>query len=113
MTDKTTNRNLAAAVGAALAGSMILAGTAHGLENPFSVKQLESGYMQVAAKEGSCGGNKVKEGSCGENTKAKEGGCGENAKAKEGSCGGNKAMHSETKVKEAKCGEAKCGANKR
>ncbi|MEJ2393180.1 MAG: hypothetical protein P8045_03675 [Candidatus Thiodiazotropha sp.] len=113
MSDKTSKRNLTAAVGAALAGSLILAGTAQGFENPFSIKQLESGYMQVAGNEGSCGGNKAKEGNCGESKKMKEGSCGESGKAKEGSCGGNKAMHSETKVKEAKCGEAKCGANKR
>jgi uncharacterized low-complexity protein len=113
MNNKASKRNLTAAVGAALAGSLILAGTAQGFENPFSIKQLDSGYMQVAATEGSCGGNKAKEGSCGENKKMKEGSCGESGKAKEGSCGGDKAMKSETKVMEAKCGEAKCGANKR
>ncbi len=96
MSDKTSKRSLTAAVGAALAGSLMLAGGVQGFENTFSVKQLEGGYMQLAAKEGSCGGNKMKEGSCGEN-----------AKAKEGSCGGDKAMPAETKMKEAKCGANK------
>jgi uncharacterized low-complexity protein len=111
MTKKSSKRNLAVAVGAALAGSMALAGHTQAFENPFSVKQLDGGYMQLAAKEGSCGASKAKEGNCGENVKVKEGSCGEN-KAKEGSCGENKAKSAEAKVKEAKCGEAKCGANK-
>jgi uncharacterized low-complexity protein len=101
MTDKTSKRKLAVAAGAALAGSMILAGGAQSFETPFSVKQLKSGYMQVSAKEGSCG----------ENMTMEEGGE-TDTKAKEGSCGGNKAMPVENKIKEAKCGEAKCGANK-
>lgn len=113
MSPKMNKRNLALAFGTVLAGSMALAGQSQAFDNPFSVKQLDGGYMQLAAKEGSCGGNKAaKEGSCGENTKAKEGSCGE-SKTKEGSCGENKAMQHDTKVvKEAKCGEAKCGANK-
>ncbi len=113
MTNKSSKRNLVVAVGAALAGTMALAGYSQAFENPFSVKQLDGGYMQLAAKEGSCGADKkVKEGNCGENTKVKEGSCGE-SKAKEGSCGENKAMPVEPKVKEGNCGEAKCGANKK
>ena len=112
MSQKMNKRNLAVAFGAALAGSMALAGQSQAFENPFSVKQLDAGYMQLAAKEAACGSDKkAKEGSCGESSKMKEGSCGEN-KAKEGSCGENKAMQHEVKVKEAKCGEAKCGANK-
>ncbi len=103
MAEKHTHRNLAAALGAALAGSVILIGTSQAMENPFSVKQLDSGYLQLAAKEGNCG----------ESAKAKEGNCGENqSKAKEGNCGADKAAPHGTKVKEGNCGEAKCGANK-
>jgi uncharacterized low-complexity protein len=120
MSDNTNKRSLVAAVGAALAGSMILAGHAQAFEKSFSVKQLDAGYMQLAMKEGSCGGNKSKEGSCGGNKskegscggdKAKEGSCG-GSKAKEGSCGGDKAGSSEGKSAEGKCGEGKCGAGK-
>ncbi len=115
MSVKNTHRNLAAALGAALAGSVMLAGQAQALDNPFSVKQLDSGYLQLAAKEGNCGESaKVKEGNCGESTKVKEGNCGEDkSKAKEGNCGGDKAAPPVTKVKEGNCGEAKCGANKK
>ncbi len=103
MTDKHIHRNLAAALGAALAGSVMLAGQAQALENPFAVKQLETGYLQLAAKEGNCG----------ESAKVKEGNCGENqSKAKEGNCG-DKAAPPVTKTKEGNCGEAKCGANKK
>jgi uncharacterized low-complexity protein len=110
MSDNTNKRSLVAAVGAALAGSMILAGHAQAFEKSFSVKQLDAGYMQLAMKEGSCGGDKAKEGSCG-GDKAKEGSCG-GSKAKEGSCGGDKAGSSEGKSAEGKCGEGKCGAGK-
>jgi len=104
MSVKNTHRNLAAALGAALAGSVMLAGQAQALDNPFSVKQLDSGYLQLAAKEGNCG----------ESAKVKEGNCGEDkSKAKEGNCGGDKAAPPVTKVKEGNCGEAKCGANKK
>jgi uncharacterized low-complexity protein len=104
MSDKTIKRNLATAVGAALAGSMILAGNAQGFGNLFSVKQLDSGYMQVAAKEGSCGGNKAKEGSCGESAKVKEGSCGENKSQMRDGSSGDMAMPAASKMKEAKCG---------
>jgi uncharacterized low-complexity protein len=119
MSDNTSKLKLASAVGAALAGAMILGGNAQAFENPFSMRQLEGGYMQLAVQEGSCGGNKVKEGNCGESKQPREGNCGGDKamsaeeKAKEGKCGSNNAMATGSKVKEGKCGEAKCGANKK
>lgn len=61
--------------------------------NPFSMQQLDSGYVQLAEKsmDGKCGANKE-------------------AKASDGSCGANKVT--KTKAKDGKCGEGKCGANK-
>ena len=118
MSNQTTKRNLTTAIGAALASSFAL-GNATSAENPFSLQELQGGYMQVAMQEGSCGGAKGKEGSCGSEKqsmegrcggdKAKEGSCGGD-KAKEGSCGGDKA--STPKAAEGKCGEGKCGGNK-
>jgi len=85
-------------------------------ENPFELKELASGYMQLAEKQSS----KMQEGACG------EGKCGakmmpEGAleKTAEGSCAGNKPMPKmkqgketpKTKAMEGKCGEGKCGSN--
>ncbi len=113
MTHRNFKKPLAIAVGA-LAGSLAAASVANA--NPFSLTALGSAYMQPTegsggekAKEGKCGegkcgadmkggSDKAKEGSCG-GDKAKEGNCGAN-KAKEGSCGGDKA-------KEGKCGAEK------
>ena len=73
-------------------------------DNPFAMSELESGYMQVAGKdgkcgEGKCGGDKKKDGKCG------EGKCGDDKKGvKEGKCGEDKKGK-----KEGKCGEGKCG----
>ena len=104
MSDNKSKLNLAAAVGAALAGSMIMAGPAQAFENPFSLQQLDGGYMQVAMNEGKCGGDKAM---------STEGKCGaDKAMSTEGKCGADKAMSTEGKMKEGKCGEAKCGGNK-
>ncbi len=84
------------AVGAALAAS--LSTGVNAAENPFGMQELSTGYNVAMSEgtcgEGKCGGDKGKEGKCGD--KAKEAKCGE------GKCGGDKA-------KEAKCGEGKCG----
>jgi uncharacterized low-complexity protein len=96
MSKKISHTPVACAVGAALVGSLAVTGVASAADNPFGMQELPSGYMQVAAKEGSCGGN-MKEGSCG-------------GKMKEGSCGGEKAAEAAGKMKEGKCGEGKCGA---
>jgi uncharacterized low-complexity protein len=117
MADKKAVRPVALAVGAALAGSFALSGTAsadtltQGADNPFQMTALSAGYMLGGHKggegscgEGSCGGDKDKEGegSCG-GDKEGEGSCGGD-KEGEGSCGGDKDS-------EGKCGEGSCGGS--
>jgi uncharacterized low-complexity protein len=76
----------AAIAGAALVGGLTAANLANAADNPFAAKSLDSGYQQLAAAEGKCGGEKKEaEGKCGEGKeKKKEGKCGE------GKCGGAK-----------------------
>ena len=79
MSKKTHMKPVAAAIGAALAGSLAM-GTATAADNPFGLSELGSGYMQLAGTEGKCG-----EGKCGgEKATSTEGKCGE------GKCGGKK-----------------------
>jgi uncharacterized low-complexity protein len=101
----------------ALTATLGATGAVNADENPFGMRSLDSGYLQLAeakAQEGKCGAgmassdNKTKEGNCG--SKAKEGNCGAK-KAKEGNCGGEK-QKSASKAKDGKCGEGKCGGNK-
>jgi uncharacterized low-complexity protein len=121
MSNKTTKRTLATAIGATLAGGLAFASNTQAADNPFSVQELNAGYMQVAMEEGKCG-----EGKCGSDMKATEGKCGEGKcggdmmKAGEGKCGGEKAkegscggkMEGTEKSMEGKCGEGKCGSKK-
>jgi uncharacterized low-complexity protein len=106
---KKQMKPVVAAIGAAVVGSLTL-GTATAAENPFGLSELGSGYMQLASShmEGKCGGDKDKEGKCGEGKcggdKDMEGKCGGD-KDMEGKCGGDKGM-------EGKCGEGKCGGDK-
>ena len=105
---------LSIALGATFAVSMAasnIAMAAPAGDNPFAMSELESGYMQVAGKDGKCG-----EGKCGEGKKAdgksKEGKCGEgkDAKGKDGKCGEGKCGEGKKDgKKEGKCGEGKCG----
>ena len=101
---------VAAAIGAAFAGSMLLAGAANATSNPFGLSELNGGYAQIADSHGGkcgagkCGGSKEKaaEGKCG------AGKCGGSAeKGAEGKCGGSKE-----KAAEGKCGAGKCGGGK-
>ncbi len=96
---------LSIALGATFAASLAasnVASAAPAGDNPFAMSELESGYMQLAGKDGKCG-----EGKCGEGKKAgskdKEGKCGE------GKCGEGKCGEDKKKGKEGKCGEGKCG----
>jgi uncharacterized low-complexity protein len=120
MSQKTTKRTLATAVGATLVGGLAFASGTQAGENPFGLQELNSGYMQIAMQEGKCG-----EGKCGEEMKTEEGKCGEgkcgsDMKAGEGKCGGDKAKEGAcggskegaSKSMEGKCGEGKCGSNK-
>jgi len=110
---------VSAAVGVAFVSSLAASSTVLADDNPFSTAELDAGYQLAGEKgkegkcgEGKCGGDKGKEGSCGE--KGEEGSCGE--KGKEGSCGekGKEGSCGE-KGKEGSCGEkgkeGSCGGN--
>ena len=112
---KKSLKPVAAAVGAAFAGSMMLSGNAAAETNPFGMTELNSGYMQVASSHegkcgaGKCGGSAEKsaEGKCG------AGKCGGSAeKSAEGKCGAGKCGGSAEKATEGKCGAGKCGGSK-
>ncbi len=121
MAEKKVIRPVALAVGAALAGSFAISGAVNAAdtaESPFSISNLEVGYM-LGEGEGSCGGDKGDkkgEGSCGEGScgeagdKEGEGSCGE--KEGEGSCGEKEGEGScGEKEGEGKCGEGSCGGS--
>ena len=118
---KKSMKPVAAAIGAAFAGSMMLAGAANAASatgNPFGLAELNGGYAQIANNAegkcgaGKCGGSKAAEGGegkCGAGkcggSKAAEGGEG---KCGAGTCGGSKAAEGG----EGKCGAGKCGGSK-
>jgi len=122
MAEKKIIKPVALAVGAALAGSFAISGAVNAADtaqSPFSISNLEVGYM-LGDGEGSCGGDKKGEGSCGEKEgegacgeKDAEGSCGE--KDAEGSCGEKDAEgscgESSEKEGEGKCGEGSCGGS--
>ncbi len=96
---KNENKSLATIIGATLVGSLSAA-AAHATENPFALKEMSSGYAQVAeaAKE-------QKESTCG------EGKCGaEMMKKPEMKCGAG--MKTEQKAQEQKAMEGKCAGMK-
>jgi len=124
MAEKKVIKPVALAVGAALAGSFAISGAVNAADtaqSPFSISNLEVGYM-LGDGEGSCGsdkeGKKGAEGACGE--KGAEGACGEKGaegacgeKGAEGSCGEKDAEGScgEKAEGEGKCGEGSCGGS--
>jgi uncharacterized low-complexity protein len=124
---KKSMKPVATAIGAAFAGSMLIAGAASAGSNPFALSELNGGYLQIAGNqaEGKCGGNMPAgaEGKCGGSAAAMpEGKCGGSAAAMpEGKCGGSAAAMPEGKcggsaaatMPEGKCGAGKCGANKK
>ncbi len=96
---------IAATVGAAFAGSMLIAGGASAAANPFGLTELNGGYAQLAGNhvEDKRGGNtKTVDGKCG------AGKCGGNAKAADGKCGAGKCG-GDAKMADGKCGTGKCG----
>ena len=123
MAQKQVAKPVALAVGAALAGTFAVTGTAiadTGV-SPFSMTTLSAGYL-LGLAEGAGGGDKEAketEGSCGEGkcggdkegeANEAEGSCGgdkEGAKEAEGSCGGDKEGAKEA---EGSCGGDKEGA---
>lgn len=95
------------ALAAAVAGSLLLAGSA------FAATPLAQGYMlgadaQAAAKKDDAKAAKTAEHACGAAHKTAEGKCGE-GKCGEGKCGAS-AKAADGKTAEGKCGEGKCGA---
>ena len=111
---KPTVKPVALAVGAALAGSVMLAQAATASENPFSVNELNSGYMQPVFSYFSkdedntqpAAGHKDSEGKCG------AGKCGGDMKKDaEGKCGAGKCGGDMKKDAEGKCGAGKCGGD--
>ena len=99
MSQKSTKKPLAIALGAAFITSLAATPVANAAENPFAMSELSSGYMVAEMAEGKCGEGKMdKEGKCGE-------GKGDGDKA--GAEGGDKAKA------EGKCGEGKCGGEKK
>lgn len=88
-------------------------------ENPFSMTELSSGYMQTAKADNS-GSAKMKDGSCGEGKCGSAMQKGSEEKTVEGKCAGNKPMpkamkrmpaaSQPEKMPEGKCGEGKCGS---
>jgi uncharacterized low-complexity protein len=109
MTKQISKKPVAIAMGAALTGGLLAAGTANAAANPFALSEMGSGYMQMA--EGKCGGNKAEEAKCG--GKAEEAKCG--GKAEEAKCGGKAEeakCGAKPKAEEGKCGEGKCGGSK-
>ncbi len=127
MAQKQVAKPVALAVGAALAGTFAVTGTAiadTGV-SPFSMTTLSAGYL-LGLAEGAGGGDKEAketEGSCGEGkcggdkegeANEAEGSCGGDKEA-EGSCGGDK--EGAAKEAEGSCGgdkeaEGSCGGDK-
>jgi len=106
MSNKTTIKPLAIAVGTVFITTLASATATNATENPFAMTELSNGYMVADAAEGKCG-----EGKCGGEKKAAE----STGKMEEGKCGGEKkAVDAESadKTKEGKCGEGKCGGSK-
>jgi len=113
MSNKTTLRPIAAALGTTFAVSLALSPVANAGQNPFSLNELSGGYMVAGHDaEGKCGEGKGEgEGKCGEGKDEGEGHCGEEKGEHEGKCGEGKCGADKNEG-EGKCGEGKCGENK-
>jgi uncharacterized low-complexity protein len=95
-----SKKTISTIMGAAIATS--LAGVANAGENPFAVKDLASGYMQVAEA-----GKETKEMVCG------EGKCGgQMTKSPEMNCGAMKAQAEKKAEEQKKAMEGKCAGMK-
>ncbi len=107
---KSSSLALGTALVTSLAAGQLSASEA---TNPFTLKELSGGYMQLA--DASNADKTVQEGKCGNKKPEQEGKCGEGKcgnkiemkKNMEGKCGGKKAEQ------EGKCGEGKCGSTKK
>jgi uncharacterized low-complexity protein len=110
MSKKSAIKPLVAAVGAAMATSLVAVPTASADANPFGMTELSSGY-RVAGAEGKCGGNKSTPDKSASEGKSGEGKSGEGKSVKEGKCGEGKCG-GEKSTKEGKCGENKSTLDK-
>jgi len=97
---KMNKSPLAAAMGAAVIST--LSATANAEANPFGMTELNSGYMQVAAGEMSCGANMGGMDKSGMNPPQN--------KTAEGACAGNKSATAT--AAQAKAAEKKCAGYK-
>jgi uncharacterized low-complexity protein len=117
MSEKTTKKPLAIALGAAFITSLTAIPVVNAAENPFAMSELSSGYMVAEMAEGKCGGDKAAaegdkaaaEGKCGGDKAAAEG----DKAAVEGKCGEGKCGGENKTKAEGKCGEGKCGGDKK
>ena len=70
MSNKTTLKPIAVALGAAFVSSLAGTSIANAADNPFGMTDLSTGYMVADMTEGKCGegmkGKMDKEGKCGE-----------------------------------------------
>ena len=122
MSQESTKKSLAIALGAAFVTSLAATPVANATANPFAMSELSSGYMVAEMAEGKCGSNKkMEEGKCGSGKVMDESKSSSGMMMEEGKCGANKAKategsdkaKAEGKCGEGKCGEGKCGANKK
>ncbi len=100
MSKSTLNKPVALAIGAAFASSLAVTSVAAAATFALAAP----GQAQVLAAEDSGGGDKGKEGACG------EGKCGGDMKGK-GAAGGGDKGKGKDKGKEGACGEGKCGGD--
>jgi uncharacterized low-complexity protein len=95
-----SKKTLTTVMGAALATSF--AGLADAAENPFAMKDLARGYMQVAEADKAQGEMKCGEGMCG----------GQMTKSPEMNCGAMKQNAQEQEAQQKKAMEGKCAGMK-
>lgn len=93
-----SKKNISGIVGVAIVGSLV--GSVNAAENPFAVKELGNGYMQVAEAgkdskdmvcgEGKCGGQKMQSAgmNCGAMMNGAKNDPAQQSKAMEGKCAG-------------------------
>ena len=110
---------VAIAVGAAVAGSLMLTQAAAAASNPFSMTELQNGYMVSVFSsmgetekhgEGKCGAGKCGGAAKGSDGKCGAGYCGGDMNGSEGKCGAG-SCGGNAKGGEGKCGAGKCGAS--
>ena len=105
MSKKHIRSAIATAIGASFLAAAAIAPVANAAENPFALKQLDSGYK--VAEKGSCG-----KGSCGAKSgkdKKGKGSCGAKDKSGKGNCSA-KTENGDKKGKKGSCGKGSCAS---